>query len=157
MSDGMVMIGGCACGDLRYQITTPLLTAYICHCHRCQKRTGSAFGMSVIIAAHGFRLISGSAIQTERSLEAGERNVSTLCGVCYSRIHTQRTGRKTLNLRVGTLDNTAFIRPVAQFWTSSAQPWAVVQSDILSYAEQPTDLAPLLAAWTAANGAMPGI
>jgi hypothetical protein len=51
-----------------------------------------------------------------------------------------------MNLRAGTLDDTSD-RPVAQFWTESAQPWAVVAEDILSYPQQPTDFAPVLVAW----------
>jgi len=38
------------------------------------------------------------------------------------------------------------IRSVAQFLTSGAQPWALIAYDVLSYEEQPTDYAPLLAA-----------
>jgi hypothetical protein len=35
------------CGAIRYLVTRPFLTAYICHCRLCQKRTGSAFSFSV--------------------------------------------------------------------------------------------------------------
>ena len=140
--------GGCNCGEVRYKITQPVLTAYICHCHLCQKRTGSAFSMSIVVPAGGFQVVNGLPARTERQLENGGRNVSHVCPACHSRTHTQREGRATVNVRAGTLDDTGWIRPVAQFWTDSAQPWAVVRDHILSYAGQPTDFAPLLAAWS---------
>jgi hypothetical protein len=53
-----------------------------------------------------------------------------------------------MNLRAGTLDDTSFMQPVAQFWVSSAQPWAVLP-DVLAFQEDPTDLAAVRAAWKA--------
>jgi hypothetical protein len=141
------MAGGCNCGQIRYVVTRPLLTAYICHCHRCQKRTGSAFSMSVVIPLDGLQMVAGEPLQTERRLESGAKSFSWVCPTCYSRTHTQREGSRTIYLRAGTLDDTSNIRPVAQFWTESAQPWALVADDILSYPQQPADFAPLLAAW----------
>ena len=75
-----------------------------------------------------------------------EQMVET-CAGCHSRIHMRRESWPTLNLRAGTLDDTSWVRPVAQMWISSAQPWALVSDDILSFEEQPADFGPILAAW----------
>jgi hypothetical protein len=145
-------VGGCNCGGLRYRVTKEPLTAYICHCHLCQKRTGSAFSMSVVCRADGFHLERGEPTRTERILANGSKNYSYVCAGCHSRLYTQRDSSLTINLRAGTLDDTSRIRPVAQIWTSSAQPWAIVQEDgILSYSEQPVDFRPLIEAWKAAR------
>ena len=143
------LTGGCNCGAVRYQVTRSFLTVYICHCHLCQKRTGSAFSMSIVIPADGLQIVAGELLRTERLLPSGAKNVSWLCPACYSRIYTQRGDTQTISLRAGTLDDTSKIRPVAQFWTSSAQSWALIKNDVLSYEEQPSDYAPLLAAWQA--------
>jgi hypothetical protein len=149
MVDATTAEGGCNCGEIRYLVTRPFLTVYICHCHLCQKRTGSAYSMSVVIPADGLLIVAGKPLHTQRRLPGGGTNVSWICPACYSRILTRREGRSVLNLRAGTLDDTSKIRPVAQFWTDSAQPWALVTDNILSYATQPADYAPLLAAWKA--------
>jgi len=151
MVGDLPMPGGCNCGELRYIITRRLLTAYICHCHLCQKRTGSAFSMSVVIPASGLQILQGKLMRTERLLGSGTKNISYICPSCYTRTHTHREGGPTTNVRAGTLDDTSMIRPVAQIWTGSAQPWALVRDNILSYVEQPTDFTPLLAAWKAAS------
>jgi hypothetical protein len=142
--------GGCNCGAIRYRVTRSFLTAYICHCHLCQKRTGSAFSFSVVLPASGLEWVAGQPLRTERLLADGGKNISWICPACYSRIYTQREGGPTINLRAGTLDDTSNLRPVAQFWTSSAQPWALIADEVLSYEEQPTDYAPMLAAWQTA-------
>lgn len=144
-------LGGCNCGSLRYRVTKEPLTSYICHCHLCQKRSGTAFSMSIVCPADGFHLEKGEPARTERILANGLKNYSYVCSACHSRLYLQRSGSRTINLRAGTLDDTSHIRPVAQFWTSSAQPWAIVKgAGILSYAEQPVDVSAVLAAWKAA-------
>lgn len=35
------MSGGCACGRVRYSVTTDNHDAYLCHCRMCQRATGS--------------------------------------------------------------------------------------------------------------------
>lgn len=146
MAPKLPMPGGCNCGEVRYLVTKPPLASYICHCHLCQKRTGSAFSMSMVIPADGFELVAGNPIRKERLVAGGAKSVSLVCASCYSRINTQREGSPTLNVRAGTLDDTSWLRPVAQIWTSSAQPWALVRDNIVSYEEQPTDFAAAFAA-----------
>ena len=146
MAPKLPIPGGCNCGEVRYLVTKPPLASYICHCHLCQKRTGSAFSMTVVIPAGGFELVAGNPTRTERLVAGGAKSVSQVCASCYSRINTQREGAPTLNVRAGTLDDTSWLRPIAQIWTSSAQPWALVRDDIVSYEEQPTDFAAAFAA-----------
>jgi hypothetical protein len=107
--------------------------------------------MSIVFPTTGLHLEKGEPVKTERTLANGSKNYSYVCGQCYSRLYTQRDGSPTINLRVGTLDDTSHIRPVAQIWTSSAQPWAVVEDGVLSYFEQPADFTPLIEAWKAAR------
>ena len=144
-----MMHGGCNCEAIRYIISGAPLTAYICHCHRCQKRARSAFSMSIVVRANDFRTTNGTPLRTERPLPSGAVKISFTCGSCYARLYAACDGRRTFNA-AGTLDDTGSIRPVAQFWTFSAQPWALVKEDIMSYTEQSTDFTPLFEAWTAA-------
>lgn len=146
MSAFAPMAGGCNCGAVRYRVARAPLTVYICHCHLCQKRTGSAFSLSAVFPREALEITAGEPGRTERILPDGAKNVSWICEACPSRLHTQREGRPTLNLRAGTLDDTRWIRPVAQMWISSAQPWAIIPG-ILSYDEQPADFAEVVAAW----------
>lgn len=150
MGGAVPMEGGCNCGEVRYRITAAPFTCYICHCHLCQKRTGSPFSMTLVLPAGSLEFTKGQPERSERALpNGGGVNVAFSCGACMSRIHTERAGHVALGLRAGTLDDTGWVRPVAQFWISSAQPWAIVP-DILTYEEQPADPTPMLEAWKAA-------
>ena len=39
--------GRCACGKVAFEARLPQVKSVICHCHACQMRTGSAFGLMV--------------------------------------------------------------------------------------------------------------
>src|SRR5439155_611149 len=49
MSDGRE--GGCACGVVRYRLTSEPLFVHCCHCLNCQRQTGSAFVINLLIEA----------------------------------------------------------------------------------------------------------
>ena len=152
MTPDFPLLGGCNCGAVRYEIRRPALAAYICHCHLCQKRTGSAFSLSAVFPDGCLAITAGTPKRTERILPNGFRNESWICEVCYSRILTRREDWGSFNLRAGALDDTSWVRPAAQMWVSSAQPWAVVPG-ILTYDEQPNDFGAVLAAAKARAGA----
>jgi hypothetical protein len=41
--------GGCACGALRYRLTSAPMFVHCCHCRDCQRQTGSAFVINALI------------------------------------------------------------------------------------------------------------
>lgn len=104
--------------------------------------------MSLVLPADAVELIAGEPERAGRALPSGAVSAFWSCPVCHSRLWGKRDDRPGMTLRAGTLDDTSWVRPVAQFWVSSAQPWAVAPG-ILTYDEQPIDPAPLLAAWKA--------
>jgi hypothetical protein len=140
--------GGCNCGQVRYLLNREPLTCYICHCHLCQKRTGGPFSMTLVLPPGAVEPVEGETERTARVLPSGAVSEFWSCLACHSRLWGQRDDRAAMTLRAGTLDDTTWVRPVAQFWVSSAQPWAVAP-DILAYDEQPTDPVPMIAAWQA--------
>ena len=41
--------GGCACGAVRYRLTSAPMFVHCCHCRDCQRQTGSAFVLNALI------------------------------------------------------------------------------------------------------------
>src|SRR5918999_1187460 len=41
--------GGCACGAVRYRLTSEPMFVHCCHCRDCQRQTGSAFVINALI------------------------------------------------------------------------------------------------------------
>lgn len=137
--------GGCNCGAVRYQARFAPVTGYICHCHLCQKRTGAAFSFSLVFAAGGVELTEGEPELTEKTNSRGETSISATCPLCHSRLWLEWPAWGSRNLRAGTLDDTAQVKPAAQMWTSSAQRWAIAPG-ILSFEGNPPDFAEVVEA-----------
>jgi len=137
--------GGCHCGALRYEFSAPPLMVYNCHCKYCQKISGSAFNVSVTIIERSFAFTKGEPARIEWQSDAGLTRYGLFCGACGSRIVQGSTPSKgALSLRAGTLDDTSWVAPVGDIWTSSAQPWVRFVEGGLRAEKQPTDYAP----WT---------
>ena len=61
--------GGCQCGKCRYEIGEAPRAVYTCHCTACQRQTGSAYSMAVLVADQAFRLTGIELRSIRRSIE----------------------------------------------------------------------------------------
>ena len=51
------MQGGCACGQIRYRINLEPLVVHCCHCTSCQRETGTAFAVNLVIESSKVTLL----------------------------------------------------------------------------------------------------
>ena len=50
--------GRCQCGAVEYEFTGSPQTIHACHCSECQKRSGSAFGLTMVVNRKNFTITS---------------------------------------------------------------------------------------------------
>jgi hypothetical protein len=117
------LTGGCLCGACRYELRAAPYLLTVCHCTHCRRQSGSAFGMSMPAPAEAFHVTLGEPASFARVMPSGRSSVVRFCAACACRLFTE-AGPKIVTLRPGTLDDTRWLRPVAQLWTNSALPWA---------------------------------
>ena len=99
---GLPLVGGCACGALRYEVSAAPFMVYNCHCKNCQKTSGSAFNVSTTIAEAAFAFTRGAPARLEWKSDAGSTRYGLLCGSCGSRIvQGQVPSSGVLSLRQG--------------------------------------------------------
>jgi len=116
--------GGCQCGEIRYRVNGQPLATVACHCTECQRQSGSAFGMSMVVPRESFALLSGEPKFFTRPADSGGSVDCAFCGSCGTRIfHRPEKLPDTLNVKPGTLDDTSWLAPVAQVWVKRKQPW----------------------------------
>jgi hypothetical protein len=151
------LAGGCGCGRLRYAVKRQPLLVTLCHCTTCQKRTGSAFSMNLLVLRRDFAIETGTSITRDLKTGSGSINRHHFCEECLVRTHTEPVRHPHLTfVRPGTLDVTRDINPIAQIWTRSAQPWSI-QGGIKCYDENIEDASALVARWRQENPVkMPG-
>src|SRR5215469_13651803 len=65
--------GGCQCGAIRYEIGEAPELVYTCHCTECQRLTGSAFSMALVVAGSAFHLDGTPPRPFFRTADSGRR------------------------------------------------------------------------------------
>ena len=116
--------GGCACGNVRYQLSSAPMFVNCCHCGDCQRQTGSAFVINAVIETDRITLLSGQPEPGPVPTESGHPHDIYRCGVCHTAVWSDYGRRPQLRfVRVGTLDNPAALPPNAHIFTRSRLPW----------------------------------
>jgi hypothetical protein len=140
--------GGCLCGAVRYLLTAEPVTIYACHCSDCQRRTGSAFALCVLVRRTDVELTAGNLSACVARLDGGRTKRAAQCEVCGTRIWGELEKRPGMVvLQAGTLDDTRWVRPAAHVWTRSAQSWLTFAPGIPVYVTTPEDPSELAALW----------
>lgn len=150
------LTGGCQCGAVRYEIAAAPVTLYACHCRDCQRQTGSAFALSMVVPRGALRVVKGEPKVWTRPGEhaaSGTPMDCVFCADCGARLYNLPSRNRAMAvLKPGTLDDTAWLSPVGHIWTKSAQPWVEIDGDLVTYAGQAPDWNALAAAWEKQNG-----
>ena len=76
--------GGCQCGQVRYEITEEPQLVYTCHCLDCQRLTGTAFSLGVVVPEKGLHLTGFELRQLQRTADSGRVNTRLVCPECGS-------------------------------------------------------------------------
>jgi len=124
--------GGCQCGHVRYELVGAPAGLVVCHCSGCQRQSGSAFGMSLDVAAEHFELRRGTLRTFEIDCDSGRRKTCSFCPECGVRIH-HACGDGSLSIKAGTLDDRSGLEPEAHYWTAEKQPWVSIPPGVPSY------------------------
>lgn len=147
------MTGGCQCGAVRYEIAAKPSTLYACHCADCQRQTGSAFALSLIVPRDAVRVTKGAPAVWERpgsQTTSGTPADCVFCLECGARLYNLPSRNRAIAVvKPGTLDDTSWLKPVGHIWTASAQPWVRFDQGTLLYEGSPPDFGALAKAWEA--------
>lgn len=134
----MTRSGGCECGALRYELSADPLAQSMCHCTQCQRQSGSAFSMSLVVPREGFRFSQGEPKVYVTKADSGADKECLFCADCGIRIANRLSSMPaTINVKPGTLDERDWLRPVVAVWTSSKQPWSPLPEGIPTFEKNP--------------------
>ena len=133
------LTGGCQCGQVRYEVVGPPKQLVVCHCTDCQRQSGSAFGMTLIVREADLRLTQGDVRRFTVTSDAGREKLGAFCPDCGARIYHKLEWRKgVLSLKAGTLDDTGALVPDLHIWTSRKQPWVTIPDGVEAHETQPS-------------------
>jgi hypothetical protein len=125
--------GGCACGEVRYRLTSDPLFVHCCHCLNCQRQTGSAFVINVLIETNRVELVAGEPQPVPVPRSGGKKQKIWRCASCQVAVFSQYTRRQIRFVRAGTLDDPASVSPDVHIFTRSKLPWVTLPDSVPAF------------------------
>jgi len=130
---GVEREGGCACGAVRYRLASDPLFVHCCHCLNCQRQTGSAFVVNVLIETDRVELLDGEPEPIAVPRSGGKKQKIWRCPTCQTAVYSQYTSPRVRFVRAGTLDDPASVAPDVHIFTRSKLPWVTLPDSVPAF------------------------
>jgi hypothetical protein len=118
--------GGCACGAVRYRLTSEPLFVHCCHCLNCQRQSGSAFVINVLIESARLEVIAGAPQPVGVPRDDGSVQRIFRCPRCQIAVYSQYDAPDLAFVRGGTLDEPTDVSPDVHIYTRSKVGWVAL-------------------------------
>jgi hypothetical protein len=108
------------------------LFVHCCHCHHCQRESGSAFALNVLIETHHIELLGGTLSRVDVPTHSGEGQTFIRCPKCQIAVWSHYAGAREhiAFVRAGTLDNPGALAPDIHIYTQTKRDWAQLPEGI---------------------------
>lgn len=125
------MRGSCLCGTIVYEADGLDMPILHCHCVTCRKAHAAPFASTAGVDREHFRWLEGKKNLSYYESSPGKRRY--FCSDCGSHLVASRSSQAHVVLRVATLDEDPYVRPLAHIWTSQDAAWLECDETLPSY------------------------
>lgn len=125
--------GGCSCGEVRFRLTSDPLFVHCCHCLNCQRQTGSAFVINLLIETDRVELLAGETQPVDVPRDDGSAQTIFRCPSCQVAVFSQYGHPGFRFVRAGTLDDPAGVSPDVHIFTRSKVSWVTLPEAVPAF------------------------
>jgi hypothetical protein len=125
--------GGCSCGAVRYRLTSAPLFVHCCHCLNCQRQTGSAFVINLLIEADRVELTAGEPVPVDVPRDDGSTQRIFRCPACQVAVYSEYGRPDVCFVRAGTLDDPSQVAPDVHIYTRSKLDWVTLPESVPAF------------------------
>ena len=115
--------GGCSCGAVRYRLASEPLFVHCCHCLNCQRQTGSAFVINLLIEAERVEVLAADPEPVDAPRDDGSVQTIYRCPSCRVAVWSEYGRGDVWFVRGGTLDEPRTVTPDVHIFTRSKVEW----------------------------------
>lgn len=134
----MAHIGGCLCGNVRFEIDAEPIASRMCWCRDCQRIASGSATVNIVFPFESVDF-TGDVTTFDRVADSGNmvrRGFCTHCGTqIYSR--TLSPDNQPIRIRTGVIDDKELIAPGAVIWVDSAPSWAPLDPNLPHHPKGP--------------------
>jgi hypothetical protein len=127
--------GGCSCGAVRYRLTSEPLFTHCCHCLNCQRQTGSAFVINLLIESDFVEVLAGDPQPVDVPRDDGSAQRIYRCPACQVAVFSEYGRPEIKFVRAGTLDDPSHVEPDVHIYTRSKVPWITLPDSAPAFEE----------------------
>jgi len=114
----------CSCGKLKVECEGDPIRVSICHCHACQRRTGSPFGQQSRWAADKVKLVAGTPTEYVRTGDEGSKITFRFCSTCGATVFFEIDKMPgMIAVPVGAFADSSFPPPVFSVYQVRKHAW----------------------------------
>ena len=118
---------------MRYALTGEPLVVHCCHCRNCQRQTGSAFVINLLIEADRVELLAGEPQPVDVARDDGSVQRIYRCPICQVAVFSEYTRPEVRFVRAGTLDDPSTVSPDVHIFTRSKVPWVELPDTVPAF------------------------
>ena len=123
-------VATCSCRQLMLRATEEPLRVSICHCHACQRRTGSVFGVQARFREEDI-VIRGDATAYVRTGDSGSSATFYFCPVCGATVFYRLAEADGLvGVPIGGFTRQDLPAPSISVFEECMHPWVKLPEDI---------------------------
>jgi hypothetical protein len=127
--------GGCACGAVRYRLLTEPMFVHCCHCLNCQRQTGSAFVINLLIESDRVEFLAAAPQPVDVARDRNTPQRILRCPDCQVAVLSKYGWPEIAFVRAGTLDQPTAIAPDVHIYTRSKVDWLTLGDGIPAFEE----------------------
>jgi hypothetical protein len=132
----MSRLAHCSCGSLRVETTGEPTVVSVCHCQKCQRRTGSAFSVSAYFKKAQVQTEGASKVYIREGQE-GRKGCGHFCPECGTMVYWMRDGMPDhIGVAVGAFADPSFPAPISSIWEESRHPWVEFGHDLRRFRQR---------------------
>ena len=114
-------------------MTSEPLFTHCCHCLNCQRQTGSAFVINLLIEADRVELLAGDPQPVDVPRDDGSTQKVFRCPICQVALFSQYGHPGVRFVRAGTLDDPSSVRPDVHIYTRSKLSWVTLPDSVPAF------------------------
>jgi len=112
------------------------MLAYKCHCRACQRASGSGFVALIWVPSDKLQLTANQPQYYAVIADSGRELKRGFCPKCGSHVLLQPAFPDTIFVVVSSLDDPSEFKPEQEIWSSSAQPWDLLDGNLQQFDQQ---------------------
>ncbi|HEU0304826.1 MAG TPA: GFA family protein [Gaiellaceae bacterium] len=128
MASDATMRGGCLCGAVRFEVTSPFLRVSQCHCTTCKAISGGVGTATGRVPTRAVRVLGGRELIT--TYQPDEGLAKSFCSACGSNLFGSGwPDSEFTGVRLTALDEPFDGKPEMHIWVRSVAPWETLPDD----------------------------